>query len=106
MSTPTDGAKNYWVMIDGNALEILLSGLKLQATAPTTIAVIGADLDFRINGTSQPIWQTHHIKADDILSFEKKRSGMRAYLAVMVALMYPSTKRVTAPHSKNIKVKS
>jgi len=67
---------------DGNALEILLSGLKLQATAPTTIAVCGANLDFRINGISQPIWQTHHIKENDILSFEAKRSGMRAYLAV------------------------
>ena len=67
---------------NGNALEILLSGLKLQATAPTTITVTGADLDFRINGISQPIWQTHQIEADDILSFEQKRSGMRAYLAV------------------------
>lgn len=67
---------------EGNALEILLSGLKLQATAPTTISVCGADLDFRINGTSRPIWQTHHIEINDILSFEKKCSGMRAYLAV------------------------
>lgn len=69
--------------VDGNALEVLLSGLKLQATAPTTIAITGADQDFRINGISQPIWQTHHIQADDILSFEQKRSGMRAYLAVI-----------------------
>ncbi|MEN8304621.1 MAG: biotin-dependent carboxyltransferase family protein, partial [Campylobacterota bacterium] len=65
-----------------NALEILLSGLKLQATASTTIAVCGADLDFQINGISKPIWQTHHIKQNDILSFHKRRSGMRAYLAV------------------------
>lgn len=67
---------------DGNALEVLLSGLKLQATASTTIAICGADLDFCINGTSQSIWQTHQVQAGDILSFEKKRSGMRAYLAV------------------------
>ena len=67
---------------DGNALEVLLSGLKLKATAPTTVAVCGADLDFRINGISEPIWQTYHIQTNDILSFEKKRSGMRAYLAV------------------------
>ena len=68
--------------VDGNALEILLSGLTLQATAPTTIAVCGADLDFCINGISKPIWQTYAIKENDILSFEKKNSGMRAYLAV------------------------
>ena len=67
---------------DGNALEILLNGLKLQATAPTTIAVCGADLDFCINGTSQPIWQTHKIQTGDILTFQKRISGMRAYLAV------------------------
>ena len=67
---------------DGNALEILLSGLKLQATAPTTIGVCGADLNFQINGISQPIWQTHNIQADDILTFKKRVSGMRAYLAV------------------------
>lgn len=66
----------------GNALEILLSGLKLQATAPSTISITGADLDFRINGISQPIWQTHQIQTDDMLSFEQKHSGMRAYLAV------------------------
>jgi len=67
---------------EGNALEILLSGLTLQATAPTTIAVCGADLGFCINGTPQPIWQTNNIKKNDILSFKKKKSGMRVYLAV------------------------
>ncbi|PHS40682.1 MAG: urea amidolyase [Sulfurovum sp.] len=68
--------------VDGNALEILLGGLTLQATALTTIAVCGADLDFCINGISKPIWQTYNIKEDDILSFKERKSGMRAYLAV------------------------
>lgn len=68
--------------VGGNALEILLSGLKLQASASITIAVCGADIDFRINGISKPIWQTHQIQSNDILSFEKKCSGMRAYLSV------------------------
>lgn len=66
----------------GNALEILLSGLKLEATASTTIAVCGADLGFHINGSPAPIWQTHSVKKGDILSFEEKREGMRSYLAV------------------------
>jgi len=68
--------------VEGNALEVLLAGLTLQATAPNTIAVCGADLDFCINDTPQPIWQTHRIKENDILSFKKKKSGMRAYLAI------------------------
>jgi len=66
---------------NGNALEIM-PGLKLKATSPTQIALCGADLDFRINGVSQPIWQTHTIQAGDVLSFEKRISGQRAYLAV------------------------
>ncbi len=67
---------------NGNALEILLSGLKLQATAPTTIAITGADLDFRINGMTRANWQMHQIQTNDILTFKQRRSGMRAYLAV------------------------
>ncbi|MFT7879093.1 MAG: biotin-dependent carboxyltransferase family protein [Sulfurimonas sp.] len=66
----------------GNALEILLSGLKLKATAPTTISVCGADLGFHINGSPLPIWQTHQVYPGDILTFEHKKKGMRAYLAV------------------------
>lgn len=64
-----------------NALE-LMAGLKLKATASTQISLCGADLDFKINGIPQPIWQTHRVQAEDILSFEKRISGQRAYLAV------------------------
>jgi len=67
---------------NANALEILLGTLTLRATAQTTIAVCGADLDFRINDIAKPIWQTHQIKQNDILSFKAKKSGMRSYLAV------------------------
>ena len=66
---------------DANALEVMV-GLKLEATSSSHIAVTGADLSFKINGIAQPIWQTHRIKKGDILSFEKRVSGQRAYLAV------------------------
>ncbi len=66
---------------NGNALEIM-AGLKLKATSSIQIALCGADLDFRLNGISRPIWQTHRIGAGDILSFERRISGQRAYLAV------------------------
>lgn len=74
----------------GNALEILLNSLSLQATIPTTIAVCGADLDFRINHIPQPIWQTHYVQEGDILTFEKNRLGMRVYLAVKGGFDVPS----------------
>ncbi len=64
-----------------NALEVMV-GLVLEAMAPIEISVTGADLGFEINGIPQGIWQTHHINAGDILSFKKRRSGQRAYLAV------------------------
>jgi len=67
---------------EGNALEILLGGLKLRATAGATLAVCGANLDFRINDKKQPIWQTHHINKGDIISFHQQSEGLRAYLAV------------------------
>jgi biotin-dependent carboxylase-like uncharacterized protein len=66
---------------NNNALEIMV-GLKLQALSPITIAITGGDLTFKINGTAQPIWQTYTIKENDILSFEKRVLGQRAYLAV------------------------
>ncbi len=64
-----------------NSIE-LMTGLKLQATAPIQIAITGANLSFKINGISKPIWQTHQIYNGDILSFEKQLSGQRAYLCV------------------------
>lgn len=67
---------------DANAIEVLLGGLKLKATADVTIAVCGADLNFCINDEKQNIWQTHQIKKDDILGFYGHTNGLRVYLAV------------------------
>jgi len=64
-----------------NVLEIMV-GLKLEATTSTTIAICGANLNFQINGKTQPIWQTHNLKKGDVLSFPKRIVGQRAYLAV------------------------
>lgn len=67
---------------DTNALEILMGGLQLKATTDTAIAISGADLDFKINGVSTPIWRSINIKKGDELSFGSQKSGMRAYLCV------------------------
>jgi len=66
---------------NSNALEVMV-GLKVEAMKATTIAITGADLNFKINGIIQPIWQTQYIKVGDILSFDKRVSGQRAYLSV------------------------
>jgi len=70
-----------------NALEVMV-GLKLQTLAPTIIAITGADLNFQINGTSKPIWQTYTIQKDDVLSFNKRVSGQRSYLAVKGGFLF------------------
>jgi biotin-dependent carboxylase-like uncharacterized protein len=66
---------------NANAIEVIV-GLKLEVQVATTIAITGADLNFKINGILYPIWQTHYVKEGDILSFDKRISGQRAYLAV------------------------
>lgn len=85
---------------DTNALEILLGGVILKATADTTIAVTGADLDFKINGVSEPLWQSTDVKKGDTLSFGIQKSGMRAYLAVKGGFR---TKKVKGSYSTTIK---
>ena len=64
-----------------NALEVMV-GLKLKTTSSTQIAITGADLDFRIDGEKKSIWKRYNIQKGDILSFEKRVSGQRAYLSV------------------------
>ncbi|HHH19709.1 MAG TPA: biotin-dependent carboxyltransferase [Campylobacterales bacterium] len=66
---------------NSNALEVM-SGLKLKVTETRQIAVTGADLTFTINGRHVPIWQIHTVQAGDILFFQRRVSGQRAYLAV------------------------
>jgi biotin-dependent carboxylase-like uncharacterized protein len=73
---------------NANALEVMV-GLKLKALASTMISVTGADLTFSINGVVQAIWQTHLIEKDDVLFFEKRVSGQRAYLAVKGGFLCP-----------------
>lgn len=65
-----------------NLLEIAFPGLKLKATANTTISITGAKCEFHINGIKKAIWQTHNIKKGDILELIKIISGQRVYLAV------------------------
>ena len=72
---------------NANALEVMV-GLKLKALAPTTVSITGADLTFSINGVVQAIWQTYAIDVDDVLSFEKRVSGQRAYLAVKGGFLF------------------
>ncbi|MBP0625012.1 biotin-dependent carboxyltransferase family protein [Cupriavidus consociatus] len=67
---------------DTATLEITLMGPTLRFGMATAVAVCGADLDASIDGTPLPIAQACVVPAGATLSFGKRKSGLRAYLAV------------------------
>ena len=73
-------------LLDNNfndaALEITFGDCELKALNDISIAVTGADLDFKINDEIQPLWQIINVKSADILTWSTAKSGVRAYLAV------------------------
>ena len=69
---------------DANApqIEIALGMFRMTATAPTVIAVCGADLGFTINGNKVINWCCYDINSGDVIEFTGGNCGTRAYLAV------------------------
>jgi antagonist of KipI len=63
-------------------LEITLMGPTLRFTSDAVIAVTGADLDAKLNGEPLKLDQATAVTAGSELVFGKRRSGVRAYLAV------------------------
>jgi antagonist of KipI len=63
-------------------LECTLSGPQLVAERDCVIAIAGADLDPRINGSEMPMWTAVGLGEGDRVSFGGRRLGARAYIAV------------------------
>jgi len=66
---------------DDAGLEMTFAGPVLTALNEVAIAVTGAHMQPRINGSPVPMWRTLVMGKGDRLSFEGIRSGFRAYLA-------------------------
>jgi len=64
------------------ALEMTLAGPVLRVLAGGLVAVAGADLEARRNGSPLPLWETVAVQSGDVLSFGGARRGCRAYLAL------------------------
>ncbi len=64
------------------ALEITLLGPRLRFLVSAQIALCGGDLSARLDGEPLPVWKTAAVQAGQVLSFGRRRSGARAYLAV------------------------
>jgi len=63
-------------------LECTLSGPDLIATHSCLVAITGADFDAQINGQTAPTWTGVFLSEGDELTFNGRRSGGRAYLAL------------------------
>ena len=68
---------------DTNILEIAFSNVIFKANAPTQIAITGAICELFINDISKQCWQTHNVKAGDIIKIGKILKGIRVYLGVL-----------------------
>lgn len=63
------------------ALEITFIGPVIRFNEDSVIAVTGADLTPKINGSVIPMYQAAAVSAGDVLSFGARKNGLRAYLA-------------------------
>ena len=75
---------------DEACLEITMTGLELGALTGVTIAITGADLTPRINGTAIQMWRSRRLKPGDLLSCKTVAYGCRAYLAIGGGIDLPS----------------
>ena len=71
------------------ALEITLSGPLLKFNCATLIAITGASFKVELNGQPLTLWQSHAVKAGDVLKIGVAGSGARCYLAVAGAIQVP-----------------
>ena len=71
------------------ALEITIVGPELVFEDAAVLAITGADLSPAIDGHSVPIWTTVAIQAGSRLTFGRRRTGARSYVAVAGTLDIP-----------------
>lgn len=96
---PSCGAMDRLSLIIGNlilgnkpdcaALETVLHGLKIKALYNITLAITGADLSPRLNQRSVPLWTLLNMKPDDVLHFQRRKTGFRAYLCIQGGIDAP-----------------
>lgn len=63
-------------------LEITLGGTALEVVSPCVIAVTGGDLGATLNGRPLPTWASVFVRPGQRITFEGRRMGGRAYLAL------------------------
>jgi len=84
-------AANLLVGNDENAavLEAVFLGPELRFDRDAVVAVTGADLPAKLDGSAQPGWTAFAVKAGQVLSFDFLKRGARAYIAVSGGIDVP-----------------
>lgn len=96
---PLSGAMDRFALIAGNllvgnlegaaALEIVFLGPELSFTQDALVAVTGADLPPRLDGSPLGTWESFQVRAGQVLSFDFLKRGARAYLCVAGGIAVP-----------------
>ena len=74
---------------DAACLEAVFMGPELEFTEDAVVAVTGADLPPRVDGTQQEGWTSFAVRAGQVLSFDFLRSGARAIIAISGGIATP-----------------
>jgi biotin-dependent carboxylase-like uncharacterized protein len=75
---------------DGAAvLEATFMGPELEFTADATVAVTGAELPPKVDGSAREGWTSFAVKKGQVLSFEFLKKGARAYIAISGGIDVP-----------------
>lgn len=85
MDTYSASMANILLGNDAHAavMEITMTGPTLEFTCATSICISGADISPKLNTTSIKLNKPILIKSGDVISFGKRISGFRSYLAVL-----------------------
>ncbi len=70
-------------------LEAVFMGPELKFMQDTVVAVTGAELTPKVDGTAQSTWTSFKIASGQVLSFDYLKAGARAYIAVSGGIDVP-----------------
>jgi biotin-dependent carboxylase-like uncharacterized protein len=99
LGIPLSGAMDQLALIAANllvgnpegaaGLEAVFMGPELVFHRDAVVAVCGAELPPKVDGTSAPMWESFAVKAGQTLSFDFLKKGARAYVAVAGGIDVP-----------------
>jgi biotin-dependent carboxylase-like uncharacterized protein len=75
--------------VDAAGLECVFLGPELEFRRAATVAVTGAVMTPKVNGTPKENWVSFTVKPGDVLSFDFLKAGARAYIAVSGGIDVP-----------------